>query len=235
MSNILILKNYTITDHTKWYNDRSNEPNLVENYSAMEEICISSAQKNLLDLDDIIVTRGTEENIRDVFCDHFEEIYEYWHEGNNILYADLDVVFKKPVKVFDQHSVFSMFNYTDPPSTQCSHYNITLPNFFNCGVRYYPQDMDEDIWIRGFQMLANWNPDRWDSEQIIYNAMMWSQDINLEDVYNPEKAYQYLTDNLESNNRFNKIQLEEAKIVHVHGSRSSGNRAQLMEKLSHYV
>ena len=36
--NFLVFKNYNITDHTKWYNDRTSEIDLVDNYKAMEKI-----------------------------------------------------------------------------------------------------------------------------------------------------------------------------------------------------
>lgn len=231
MSNLLLLKNYTITDHTKWYADRSHETDLEENYAEMEKICITSAKKNLEDLDEVIVTRGKQENIRDVFRDHFEEIYRHWAEGNNILYTDLDVVFAKPVRVFDQFEHFSMFNYTDPRSTRCDHYNEELPHFFNCGIRYYPKHMSQEIWDLGFRLLDNWNPQRWDSEQVIYNIMMWQQDLKLADVLEPKLAYQFLTPNINYNNQFNNITLQDALVIHVHGSRGSSNRAELMKQL----
>lgn len=231
MSNILVLKNYTIKDHTKWYNDRSNEVNLKENYNQMEKVCTSSAKQCLQNLDDIIVTRGQEENIRDVFRSHFKEIYDIWREGHNILYTDLDVIFRKPVNIFGEFEHFAMFNYTDPRQTKCNHYNVELPHFFNCGIRYYPKDMSKEIWDLGFQLLDNWNPDRWDTEQVIYNLMMWNQAISLNDIYKPELAYQFLTGDINRNNQFNCIQLQDASIIHVHGSRGSTDRVALMKQL----
>lgn len=231
MSNLLVLKNYTITDHSKWHCDRSHETKLKVCYDTMEVYCRSSAFEYLQDLDDIIVTRGEEENIRDVFRDHFEEIYEIWSEGNNVLYTDLDVLFKKPVKIFNQFEHFSMFNYTDPKQTRCDHFNVDLPHFFNCGVRYYPKDMDHKIWDLGFALLDNWDENRWDSEQVIYNIMMWKQGLSLSQVYRPELAYQYLIDNMNYNNSFNQIPLQNSSIIHVHGSRGSDNRADLMSQL----
>lgn len=231
--NLLILKNYTITDHTKWYNDRSSETDLVENYREMEKVCTKSAENNIDDLDDIIVHRGQADNIRDVFKEHFHTIYDVWKQGNNVLYCDLDVVFTKPVNYFNNFEYFSMFNLTDPMKTHDAHYDVTFEHYFNCGIRYYPQDMDEKIWNLGFSMLENWNPDRWDSEQIIYNAMLWSQNIEANEVYYPQYAYQLLSEPLDNpiNIKFNQISLDEAYAVHVHGSRGSGNRLALMQEL----
>lgn len=236
--NILVCKNYTVSDHTKWYNDRTNETDLEKSYSAMEELCVASAKQYIKDLDEVKVFRGNADNIRDVFKINFYEIYELWKEGHNILYTDLDVLFVKDVQYFDQFDKFSMFGLSDPTSTVCDHYNIQLAHFFNCGIRYYPKDMDQCIWDKGIEMIENWNPDRWDSEQVIYNAMMFDQDIKLSDVLKPWLAYQMLTGNLESDNNHNKINLSDARAVHLHGSRSSEyleifgfDRLQTMQKL----
>jgi hypothetical protein len=233
LSNILVLKNYTVTDHTKWYNDRSAEPGLSENYDAMEDLCVRSARQNLLELDEVMVHRGTAENIRDVFRTHFEEIYTVWKQGNNVLYSDLDVVFTQPVYYFDEFNYFSMFNLTDPASTRDDHYGLSFDYYFNCGIRYYPKEMSQDTWDLGFAMLENWNNDRWDSEQIIYNAMMWSQNIEPREFYLPQYAYQllYPLDQNNQNDRFNQISLDDAYAVHVHSSRGSANRLQVMKNL----
>jgi len=232
VKNILVLKNYKIADHSKWYNNRSTEPGLVENYKAMEEMCINSAHKNIPNLDDVVVFTGEADNIRDVFKKNFYEIYDLWKEGNNILYCDLDVVFLHRADYFNQFEYFSMFNYTDPRSTIDEHYDLEIEHFFNCGIRYYPADMSQDVWDIGLGMLDNWNPERWDSEQIIYNAMMWSQDISLADVLKPALAYQFLySDQQDLCNEWNGTKIEDANAVHVHGSRGSGNRLALMTKL----
>ena len=229
--NILVCKNYTVSDHTKWYGDRTNESNLENNYTAMEQLCVASANQYIKDLDEVKVFRGNADNIRDVFKINFYEIYELWKEGHNILYADLDVLFVKDVEYFNKFDKFAMFNLTEPTSTVCDHYNIRLAHFFNCGVRYYPKDMDQRIWDKGIEMIENWNPARWDSEQVIYNAMMFDQNIKLSDVLKPWLAYQMLTGNIESDNNHNNINLSDARAVHLHGSRSSFDRLQTMQKL----
>lgn len=230
MSNILVLKNYTISDHTKWYGDRTSETDLVQNYQVMENLCVSSAKTHLIGLDDIIVHRNNAPDIRTVFKLHFSEIYQVWKQGHNILYSDLDVLFVKPVEYFDQFKYFSMFNYTDPSSTVDTHYNVSFPHYFNCGIRYYPANMDHSVWDIGFEMLENWDPSRWDAEQIIYNAMMWSQSDNVQDFYRPDLAYQYLV-GVNENNVFNRIDVSSAKAIHFHGSRGSKYRLDIMQSL----
>lgn len=230
--NLLVSKNYNITDHSKWYSDRSQEKDIAENYTAMEQLLVSSAQQNIAELDQVIVHRGDVQNVRDLFKVHFEEIYQLWSNTDcNILYADLDVVFARPVQYFGKFDLFSMFNLTDPPRTHDSHYNLKLDYFFNCGIRYYPHNMSQAVWDLGFEMLDNWNPERYDSEQVVYNAMMWSQNPDPMQYYRPHLAYQVLTSNSVANDKFNQISESQASTFHVHGSRGSGNRLDVMHRL----
>lgn len=235
--NFLVLKNYNITDNSKWYDDRTNETNLVKNYKQMEDICVKSAFKNVEGLNEVKIFRGDADNIRDVFKINFYEIYKLWQKGHNILYADLDVIFTQPADYFAEDNIFRMYNLTDPVKTTDEHYDISFETYFNCGIRYYPKGMSQDVWDLGISMVENWNPDRWDSEQIIYNAMLWSQDIVPDDVYNPRVAYQLLHDpaNIQGNRinkQFNQIDLNEASAVHVHGSRGSSDRLTLMKNFA---
>lgn len=230
--NILVSKNYNITDHSKWYSDRSQEKDIAENYTAMEQLLVSSAQQHIHQLDDVIVHRGNVQNVRDLFKIHFEQIYDLWSEGDtNILYADLDVVFARPSQYFGVFDQFTMFNLTDPTSTYDSHYDIHFKYFFNCGIRYYPHNMSQAVWHTGFEMLENWNPERYDSEQVVYNAMMWSQNPDPVHYYRPDLAYQVLTANSAVNDKFNQISESQANTFHVHGSRGSGNRLAVMHRL----
>ena len=235
MPNLLVSKNYTVRDHTQWYKDRStNSDAMVQSYAQMETLMVDSAKKYLQDLDEVVVHRGEAETIRDVFKLHFQDIYDLWEQGNNIVYCDLDVLFMRPVRFFNEHDTFSMFNLTDPASTHDEHYDLTFAHFFNCGVRYYPADMDHSVWDLGFDMLDNWNPDRWDSEQVIYNAMMFHQNPDPQSFYNPVKAYQLLQYpvNHPINVQFNQIALADAAVCHFHGSRDSAGRVTAMENLS---
>lgn len=233
--NILVAKNYTVTDHSKWYNNRNSEKNLAENYQHMEQLMVSSASRFVKDLDDVVIHRGTADNIREVFKDHFYVIYDLWKTGVNILYVDLDVLFVKSFEVFGKFEYFSMFNYTSPKKTIDSHYNIKFDNYFNCGVRYYPSTMSHECWHKGLELMASWNPNRWDSEQIIYNHMMWSQNVSISDVHRPELAYQYINNTIPANNRFNDISINDACAIHFHGTRDSESRLQTMKETSDAV
>lgn len=237
--NLLVLKNYKIADHRSWHRDRSKEQHLAENYQAMEKITIRSARRYLSNLDGIKVFRGKARSMGDAFRLNFYEIYDLWQQGHNVLYADVDVVFMRAACYFSESSVFRMYNLTDPTATNDTFYNMKFPYFFNCGIRYYPKDMKQSVWDLGLSMARRWNSKRWDSEQVIYNAMMWSQGIKLEDVYSPAHAYQWLFEDpcksreaIEiSNERFNRIDWRKCSAIHVHGSRGSQDRLALMEEL----
>ena len=229
IKNILVAKNYEITDHSKWDSNRRKEIDLRENYTEMQHLMTASAEQYLQDLDDIVIHTGTADNIRSVFRIHFEEIYQLWQTGVNILYVDLDVLFVKPFEIFGVVDYFSMFNYTSPKKVIDPFYNVKLDHYFNCGIRYYPADMCQQCWQVGLDMVENWNPNRWDTEQIIYNRMLWSQDISLEHTLKPHWAYQYIYDKEPLNNRFNNIPLSDARAIHFHGTRSSRKRLDKMK------
>jgi len=234
MRNILVSKNYQVQDHSKWYGNRTHEKDIATNYNAMEQIMTDSARAYLQDLDHVVIHRGEAATIRDVFRIHFREIHSLWQsEPCNILYCDLDVVFIKPTEIFNQFQHFSMFNLTNPSRTLDKHYGVTFNHYYNCGVRYYPHNMTKQVWDVGLQMLQNWNPDRWDAEQVIYNQMMWSQGLPHAEFYRPELAYQLLNADLASNQNtsFNRMSVSDARVVHVHGSRGSSNRLESMAKL----
>jgi hypothetical protein len=206
----------------------------------MEKHLIESANKNLVNLDEIVVHRGEADNIREVFKQHFLDIYELWQQGHNILYCDLDVKFVKPVEVFGEFDHFSMFNYTDPKSTKDTHYNVSLSNYFNCGVRYYPENMSQKVWDMGLEMLQQWNPDRWDAEQVLYNIMMWRQpETRLDTFLRPElnwMSHQYRdfsnTKQLQIAENWNKTKLTDAKIIHFAGTRGAGQVVEMMENFN---
>jgi hypothetical protein len=232
MNNLLVCKNYNIASHRQWYNDRSHEENLEASYDKMQQLMIKSAQTNLIGLDDIQIHRGTALDIREVFKAHYFEIKALWEQGHNILYCDLDVLFLKPVEIFGKFDKFSMFNYTQPRSTHDDWYNISIPNFFNCGIRYYPQSMNSRVWDIGDAMMEKWNHTRWDAEQVVYNAMQWSQSSNVLDFLDPSLAFQVLSPNdCYEISRFNGIGLQQAKIAHFHGSRGSTARLELMQQV----
>jgi hypothetical protein len=187
----------------------------------MIQLMADSAKKHVTDLDEVIISTGSKNSIQDAFKDHFFEIYDLWKQGNNILYSDADVIFLKPYRVFGHFQEFRMFNYTQPVRATDKYYDVKFLNYFNCAIRYYPHNMSEKIWEVGLEMIdRGWNHERWDSEQIIYNSMFWSQNIPLSSALLPGMNWQALTLPSERNSTFNAfVPIHLAKSVHFSGSR----------------
>lgn len=239
--NYLVCKNYKISDHSKWYCDRRSEAGLEHSYQQMQELMLKSAHKHLQGLDQVVVHTGECETIREVFRVHFWEIYELWKTGANILYVDLDVLFVKPVNYFDQFEHFMMFNHTQPRKCTDPHYGVNFDHYFNCGVRYYPHAMSQEVWDLGKKMVDNWNHGRWDAEQIIYNAMLWHQNINIKQALRPELNYQMLQDprvasQVQASSRINSgMAYTDACVLHFHSSRSALKKFQIMQYVLDHI
>jgi hypothetical protein len=219
MSNILVSKLFHLNNNRGWPEHRRDE--YFSSYQRMLATMIASAELYVHGLDEVVVSTGPKEDIQVAFRDHFFEIYDLWRAGNNILYCDADVVFLKPYLAFDQFEEFRMFNYTQPAATVDTYYGLSFPHFFNCAIRYYPQNMSDQIWQVGFDLIERgWNHDRWDTEQIIYNQMFWAQGLPLQSALKPTMNWQAFYLPSEKNNLFNSgVTIDAAQAIHFSGSR----------------
>ena len=166
----------------------------------------------------------------EIFQNTFKRVAELWKEGDtNILFFGLDTITVKPVDIFGKYEDFMMFNYTDPKS------NGIYKNNFNCDVRYYPASMDEALIDYSLEEQSKLQ--KWEDEQNIYNYMLWQQpNRTLENTVDPTLAYQghmlftHTTHRqLEESNKWNNCQFDDAKIIHLHGSRSAKEKLQLIQ------
>lgn len=234
VKNIVVTKFYTLADNTKWYSDRSAEPQMATNYQQMIDILETSAKKFCVNMDEFRCHTGEVSDIREAFVVDFFKIKELWEsEPCNILYLDADCMFLQPTDIFGKFSDFRMFNYTDPRSLKNDVYDF--PHFFNCGIRYYPHDMSADVWDTGVKGFENMDRTHWDEEQRIYNQMLWQQpDVNIQTALQPHLAYQMLSGEIlnQSDIDFNGITIHSSHIVHCHGSRHSGGRLETMRELA---
>lgn len=198
-------------------------------YNTMFEVSWASAQQFLKgDWESVVFTETAESRVG-MFKDNWQRIWDLWHrETCNILYLDSDTMFIKPTEIFDRFGEFRMFNWSDPKST------AQFPNYFNAGVRYYPSSMSNEIWAVGAAMADPWNLDIWDQEQVIFNQMFWTQTIPDEDRRHPELNWQGMWMTVPnrklqaSHEEWNKLALNDAHIVHLHGSRGAVKNATLM-------
>jgi hypothetical protein len=168
------------------------------------------------------------------------DIKDLWHrEPCNIFWAGADTLMIRPTELFsDRFPEYRLFNYTDPKShNECIHH-------FNDDIQYYPHTMLDHVWKLGEDWLEQreTHPDRnWGFDQLRHNAMFWNQDIDESDRLHPEMAYQAMRlRSLDQNaitwhNEWNRISINQAHILHFHGSRGSQEVINIMRKISNQL
>ena len=164
------------------------------------------------------------------------DIKELWHkEPCNIFWAGADTLMIRPTELFsDKFPEYRLFNYTDPRSYG------DFAHHFNDDIQYYPHTMSSDVWKLGEEWLTQreTHPDRnWGFDQLRHNAMFWSQDIPDSDRLHPEMAYQAMnlrsinSDVIGQHNGWNSLSIEQAHILHFHGSRGSQAVINIMKEI----
>jgi hypothetical protein len=233
MKNYLFKSLFKI-NNTDWQVlDRSHEHTMFDNYQLMHDLSLQSAKKFLLGDWQLVYLTGEFDHINQAFEHTFWQIKQLWdQEPCNILYTDPDTVFVRPLNIWNQFDQFMMFNYTDPRKFAAANsYNKSFEHFFNAGVRYFPHTMNKETWNTGADMAQNWDHSTYDTEQIILNTMLWSQNISLDQALHPEIAYQAFRVDQPYIDQWNGISVNQAHIVHVHSSRNSSNRLNLMKNI----
>jgi len=235
------MKNYVV-----WHNCHINETEYKFNiepcaskktrtaYDTMHRVSRASAEKFLAgDWEAIVFTEPAESRV-EMFKQSWFRVWDLWHnEECNILYLDSDTVFIKPTEIFGRFSEYRLFNWTAERSRH--HFK----NYYNAGVRYMPSTMNDEVWEIGRKQAENWRLDIWDQEQIIFNDMFWSQ--NVLDPHHPELNWQGMS--LRSGDltvkrqheEYNQCELNDAHIMHIHGSRNAENSAEIMLKIASEV
>jgi hypothetical protein len=231
------MKNYLIKGlhrigSTKWWpgRDRADEGDLYSYYEKMAVLSEASFFHNLQGDWELIRLESTATDVNHVFRQQFRAIWDIWStEPCNIYYCGSDVQVLKPVEVFGQYKHFLMFNYTDPKTLD------ELPHFLNADIRYYPAEMDRVIFEDALAKLSNCT--EWNGDQKLYNHMVWDQGLTPEQVIDPTMAYQgpWLPGAIEAQqftDMWNGCTLNDAKIVHWHGSRHAPSKLQLMQGIN---
>ena len=198
-------------------------------YNDMHRVSRATAEKFLNGNWEAIVWTDPAPSRLDIFKRNWQRIWDLWHrEPCNILYLDSDTMFVRPTEIFERFLEFRMFNWTDPKSTD------QFENFYNAGVRYYPSTINAKTWSIGQQLAQNWNDNNWNMEQDIFNAMFWQQDIVDNDHHHPELNWQGMKMIVNSpqaqatHEKWNQCPLDQAHILHIHGSRNAVQTAKLM-------
>jgi len=228
MNNYLIKGLHRIKSTVWWPgSDRSWEGDLYPFYEQMNELSKHSFFHNLAGDWSLINLVSDANDVNHVFRQQFQAIWDIWSkEPCNILYCGSDTQMIKPTEVFGKYQHFLMWNYTDPKSLgDCEH-------FLNADIRYYPAEMSRDLFSAGFEQIKSMN--EWNGDQLLYNSMVWSQGLTPAEVIDPKMAYQgpWLPGPQEAKDytdTWNGCRLEDASIVHWHGSRNANAKLELMQ------
>jgi hypothetical protein len=233
MKNYLFKSLFKIVDPNWNVVDRSHEHNLYDNYVGMHQCSTASYTQHLKGNWEFKFVGGNCDTIHQAFVKTFWSIHDLWHrEPCNILYTDPDTIAMQSFDPWGKYDKFMMFNYTDPRQFHTPNiYNRSFEHFFNAGVRYFPSTMSKEIWKQGADMARQWDHNTYDTEQIILNAMLWDQGLDVSDALDPTVAWQFFGEPRYCES-WNGVTITQAKILHLHSSRGAENRLQVMKKLS---
>ena len=235
------MKNYLIKGlhrigSTEWWpgSDRSTEEtidgDLYYYYSKMATLSEASFFHNLQGDWEYIKLESVAKDVNHVFRQQFRAIWNIWSaESCNIYYCGSDVQVLKPVEVFGQYQHFMMFNYTDPKTLD------EIEHFLNADIRYYPAEMDRALFEQALAKIDDCT--YWNGDQKLYNHMVWDQGLSPDQVIDPTMAYQgpWLPGTPEAKeftDTWNGCRLEDANIVHWHGSRHAPSKFDLMQSIN---
>ena len=232
-----MIKNYLVKGlhrigSTKWWpgRDRADEGDLYSYYEKMALLSEASFFQFLQGDWEYIKLESTATDVNHVFQQQFRAIWDIWSsEPCNIYYCGSDVQVLKPTEVFGRYKHFLMFNYTDPKLLD------EYAHFLNADIRYYPAEMDRVMFEQALTDVAG--ATKWNNDQKLYNRMVWSQGLPPEQVIDPKMAYQgpWLPGNEQAKqytDSWNGCRLEDASIVHWHGSRNADAKLQLMQSIN---
>lgn len=246
MSNIVAMAICRIKeDKSLEYNKDLGASQTYDLYHAMHEMVMHSASEFIQEDFEFEIFEYEVNNYQEVFHKNFQLVYDLWKEGNNVLFLDTDTMLIRPVEVFGQFENFQMFNYTDPKFLQGkdaeNKYGLQHPHYFNAGVRYYPKDMPQEVWDLGWKYAKDWDYNIWGTEQIIFNEMMFSINKDPEHWRKPDYGYQCMgmrfdapeePAHLRALNEWNQCNYQQdAKILHLHGTRGAKNTVLLQWEL----
>ncbi len=233
-----MVKNYLVCSvrciSENWMGTPSSQ--LYLDYQEMYHLRLASFEQFVKEPFEAVVWTDPATNCDTCTYQNWLDIKELWHrEPCNIFWAGADTLMIKPTELFsDRFPEYRLFNYTEPRSYK------DFTNHFNDDIQYYPHTMSDDVWELGEKWLAQreTHPDRnWGFDQLRHNAMFWSQDIPDSDRLHPEMAYQAMRLRtldpkvIEQHNRFNSLSMEQAHILHFHGSRGSQAVINIMKEL----
>jgi len=174
------VKNYVVRSLYKVNNGASCHPDGKQSispkdyhtYEKMHQLTLASLEKYIGGNWELVLFEGEVENAQQMFRDVFIKTHRLWSEQRcNILFIDLDILALGSVDFFNQYKDFTMFAQIGDERR-----GLAWDQFYNCGLRYFPHDMNPAVWDIGLELYKEWNDNcEWDREQLIYSKMLCSQ------------------------------------------------------------
>ena len=163
--NIVVFKLYKIPK--KYFNRQYFDGDMYSFYEQLLDIAVSHAEKNIKNIDEIIVHRFEAKHEQEMFQHHMEQLHSLYEQGdNNVLSVGNDVIFFEPTDVFSpEYSMFTMSG-------------------MNCDVKYWPVGGLSDK-ARQIQLIrmAEWKQ----KTEILTQGHAY----DLSDVYDPDNEIQW--------------------------------------------
>lgn len=176
-----------------------------EIYEEMVSIQIESINKNIPDVDEVIIVSGEYDTMEELFYEVFKQIHKLWNtEKCNILCSAADVLFINNVEIFGNYEDFTLFG---PNAGQrvIDDVPISLDS-----LRYFPSTMQKEILDMGMNI---WNEEiskylneekqiSWEFEMYVFNKMFYTQrngkylnaDITFEHLEKCKKYHRLMVD-----------------------------------------
>ena len=220
ISNILLKSFFEIQNTDNLLTDFDLKKMLVDTkdaYLDMQQLSIKSFEKNLAGSWTLIELNGIQPTIQDAFRYVMSETHKIWNNNYpcNILYADPDTVCVKPLDIFGKFQEFRLFAEKN---------SWLVQECLNCGVRYFPSSLDDYFWNDMYEQMEKWNYSVWDTEQTIYQNLMFNQEFDRDKpqdwVVNNHWVFGDRTDDLPQHS-----------ILHLHSSQNPVQRLAIMKDL----
>lgn len=197
-------------------------------YERMVELSTESMKQHLVDLDDVVVdeNRVGGHDCMDMFRSVLTRVSEMCTAGHNVFCCDADVFAVKPINLFCRldPDLFRMFWKTGVPNHPML-LEHSIPFEFNAGIKYFPAGIPVAFWEQMFEIMADISEKpSWATDQAFMNILFYGQNRVRR---NPEH---FLDNSLNwCPYTENSIQESEARLLHLHGSRSPGLAVEIME------
>lgn len=228
--NILVIVCFS-TKQTKWYNNVD-----TSKYRLMLSMCKSSFEKNLQNLDDIIIYDKEADTVNEGLVNlHWETKRLCLEEKYDLIVTDVDVLCLKPTEIFGKHKYIRGFYCYEQGSNffkgkiPDKHFSHLIP-WVCISPRYIPKETPLDVWAVGDELTRKRHDIfGWDmipiNEMIHYQYKKEFQDEykkKLFELHDENMLHQFVMDP-------NK---EDSNMIHYHSTRNID--AKINEMNIHY-